>query len=122
MPAKRSIGRIHTERARPICCSAAPASARTAQQHRMPSNYRRHVTRNHAFVPAHMRSLAGPSGSAVLPPNNHPHAMMFRYGLRRGEARHTKWTDFDLTPGSGPKIFKCEVAEGLAGQRSHARP
>jgi hypothetical protein len=60
MPAKRSIGRIHTERARPICCSAAPASAGTARRHRMPSNNRRHVTRNHAFVPAHMRSLAGP--------------------------------------------------------------
>jgi hypothetical protein len=30
---------------------------------------------------------------------------MYRYGLRSSEAKHTKWTDFDLTSGSGPKTF-----------------
>jgi type 1 fimbriae regulatory protein FimB/type 1 fimbriae regulatory protein FimE len=31
--------------------------------------------------------------------------LMHRHGLRASEAKHTKWTDFDLTPGSGPKTF-----------------
>ena len=31
--------------------------------------------------------------------------LMYRHGLRASEAKHTKWTDFDLTPGSGPKTY-----------------
>jgi integrase len=31
--------------------------------------------------------------------------LMYRHGLRASEAKHTKWADFDLTPGSGPKTF-----------------
>ena len=31
--------------------------------------------------------------------------LMYRHGLRASEAKHTKWSDFDLTPGSGPKTF-----------------
>jgi site-specific recombinase XerD len=31
--------------------------------------------------------------------------LMYRHGLRASEAKHTKWTDFELTPGSGAKTF-----------------
>jgi integrase len=31
--------------------------------------------------------------------------LMYRHGLRAAEAKHTKWTDFDLTSGSGQKTF-----------------
>jgi hypothetical protein len=33
--------------------------------------------------------------------------LMYRHGLRA--AKHTKWTDFDLTPGSGPKTSRSAV-------------
>ena len=38
--------------------------------------------------------------------------LMFRHGLRASEARQTKWTDFDLTPGSGPKTFHVRRLKG----------
>jgi integrase len=38
--------------------------------------------------------------------------LMYRHGLRASEARHTKWTDFDLTPGSGPKTFHVRRLKG----------
>ena len=31
--------------------------------------------------------------------------LIYRHGLRASEAKYTKWTDFDVTPGSGPKTF-----------------
>ena len=31
--------------------------------------------------------------------------LMYRHGLRASEAKQTKWSDFDLTSGSGPKTF-----------------
>jgi hypothetical protein len=36
---------------------------------------------------------------------------MYRHGLR-AEAKHTKWTDFDLTSGSGPKTFHVRRLKG----------
>jgi len=38
--------------------------------------------------------------------------LMYRHGLRASEAKHTKWTDFDLTPGSGPKTFHVRRLKG----------
>jgi site-specific recombinase XerD len=38
--------------------------------------------------------------------------LMFRHGLRASEARHTLWTDFDLTPGSGPKTYHVRRLKG----------
>jgi site-specific recombinase XerD len=38
--------------------------------------------------------------------------LMYRHGLRASEAKHTKWTDFDLTPGSGPKTFQVRRLKG----------
>jgi site-specific recombinase XerD len=38
--------------------------------------------------------------------------LMYRHGLRASEARHTRWTDFDLTPGSGPKTFHVRRLKG----------
>jgi hypothetical protein len=38
--------------------------------------------------------------------------LMYRHGLRASEAKHTKWTDFDLTPGSGAKTFHVRRLEG----------
>jgi type 1 fimbriae regulatory protein FimB/type 1 fimbriae regulatory protein FimE len=38
--------------------------------------------------------------------------MYHRHGLRASEAKHTKWTDFDLTPGSGSKTFHVRRLKG----------
>jgi site-specific recombinase XerD len=38
--------------------------------------------------------------------------LMYRHGLRASEAKHTKWSDFDLTPGSGPKTFHVRRLKG----------
>ncbi len=38
--------------------------------------------------------------------------LMYRHGLRASEAKHTKWTDFDLTPGSGPKTLHVRRLKG----------
>jgi site-specific recombinase XerD len=38
--------------------------------------------------------------------------LMFRHGLRASEARHTKWTDFDLTPGAGAKTYHVRRLKG----------
>ena len=38
--------------------------------------------------------------------------VMYRHGLRASEAKHTKWSDFDLTPGSGPKTFHVRRLKG----------
>jgi type 1 fimbriae regulatory protein FimB/type 1 fimbriae regulatory protein FimE len=38
--------------------------------------------------------------------------LMYRHGLRASEAKHTKWTHFDLTPGSGPKVFHVRRLKG----------
>jgi type 1 fimbriae regulatory protein FimB/type 1 fimbriae regulatory protein FimE len=38
--------------------------------------------------------------------------LIYRHGLRASEASHTKWTDFDLTPGSGPKTFHVRRLKG----------
>ena len=38
--------------------------------------------------------------------------LMYRHGLRASEAKHTKWTDFDLTPGSGSKTFHVRRLKG----------
>ena len=38
--------------------------------------------------------------------------LMYRHGLRASEAKHTKWADFDLTPGSGPKTFHVRQLKG----------
>ena len=38
--------------------------------------------------------------------------LMYRHGLRASEAKHTRWTDFDLTPGSGPKTFHVRRLKG----------
>ena len=38
--------------------------------------------------------------------------LMYRHGLRASEAKHTKWADFDLTPGSGPKTFHVRRLKG----------
>ncbi len=40
------------------------------------------------------------------------YGLMYRHGLRVSEARHTKWSDFDLTPGSGPKTFHVRRLKG----------
>ena len=38
--------------------------------------------------------------------------LMYRHGLRAGEARNVKWIDFDLTQGSGPKTFHVRRLKG----------
>ena len=38
--------------------------------------------------------------------------LMYRHGLRASEAKYTKWADFDLTPGSGPKTFHVRRLKG----------
>jgi type 1 fimbriae regulatory protein FimB/type 1 fimbriae regulatory protein FimE len=38
--------------------------------------------------------------------------LLYRHGLRSSEAKHTKRTDFDLTPGSGPKTFHVRRLKG----------
>jgi site-specific recombinase XerD len=38
--------------------------------------------------------------------------LMYRHGLQASEAKHTKWTDFDLTPGSATKTFHVRRLEG----------
>ena len=38
--------------------------------------------------------------------------LMYRHGLRASEAKHTKWTDFDLTPGAGAKTFHVRRLKG----------
>jgi site-specific recombinase XerD len=38
--------------------------------------------------------------------------LMYRHGLRASEANHTKWADFDLTPGSGAKTFHVRRLKG----------
>ena len=38
--------------------------------------------------------------------------LMYRHGLRASEAKHTKWSDFDLTPGSGAKTFHVRRLKG----------
>ena len=38
--------------------------------------------------------------------------LMYRHGLRASETKHTKWTDFDLAPGSGPKTFHVRRLKG----------
>jgi type 1 fimbriae regulatory protein FimB/type 1 fimbriae regulatory protein FimE len=38
--------------------------------------------------------------------------LIYRHGLRASEASHTKWADFDLTPGSGPKTFHVRRLKG----------
>jgi site-specific recombinase XerD len=38
--------------------------------------------------------------------------LMYQHGLRASEAKHTKWTDFDLTSGSGPKTFHVRRLKG----------
>ena len=38
--------------------------------------------------------------------------LMYRHGLRASEAKHTRWTDVDLTPGSGPKTFHVRRLKG----------
>jgi len=37
---------------------------------------------------------------------------MYRHGLRASEAKHTKWTDIDLTSGSVPKTFHVRRLKG----------
>jgi hypothetical protein len=37
---------------------------------------------------------------------------MYRHGLRASEAKHTKWSDFNLAPGSGPKTFHVRRLKG----------
>jgi type 1 fimbriae regulatory protein FimB/type 1 fimbriae regulatory protein FimE len=38
--------------------------------------------------------------------------LIYRHGLRASEASHTKWADFDLAPGSGPKTFHVRRLKG----------
>jgi site-specific recombinase XerD len=38
--------------------------------------------------------------------------LMYWHGLRASEAKHTKWADFDLRPGSGPKTFHVRRLKG----------
>lgn len=38
--------------------------------------------------------------------------LMYRHGLRASEAKHSKWSDFDLTPGSGAKTFHVRRLKG----------
>jgi integrase len=44
--------------------------------------------------------------------------LMYRHGLRASEAKHTKWSDFDLTPGSGAKTFHVRRLKSLSGNIS----
>ena len=37
---------------------------------------------------------------------------MYRHDLRASEAKHIKWTDFDLASGSGPKTFHVRRLKG----------
>jgi site-specific recombinase XerD len=38
--------------------------------------------------------------------------LIYRHGLRASEAKHARWTDFDLTPGPGPKTFHVRRLKG----------
>ena len=38
--------------------------------------------------------------------------LIYRHGLRASEAKHVKWTDFDLSVGSGPKTFHVRRLKG----------
>lgn len=38
--------------------------------------------------------------------------LIYRHGLRASEGIHTRWTDFDLTPGAGPKTFHVRRLKG----------
>ena len=38
--------------------------------------------------------------------------LIYRHGLGASEAKHTKRTDFDLSPGSGPKTFHVRRLKG----------
>ena len=38
--------------------------------------------------------------------------LIYRHGLRASEARDARWTDFDLTAGSGPKTFHVRRLKG----------
>jgi site-specific recombinase XerD len=38
--------------------------------------------------------------------------LMYRHGLRASETKHTKWMDFDLTPGSGLKTLHVRRPKG----------
>ena len=38
--------------------------------------------------------------------------LIYRHGLRASKARDARWTDFDLTPGSGPKTFHVRRLKG----------
>ena len=38
--------------------------------------------------------------------------LIYRHGLRVSEARDARWTDFDLTAGSGPKTFHVRRLKG----------
>jgi site-specific recombinase XerD len=38
--------------------------------------------------------------------------LMYRHGLRASEAKHTRWADFDLSPGSAAKTFHIRRLKG----------
>jgi type 1 fimbriae regulatory protein FimB/type 1 fimbriae regulatory protein FimE len=38
--------------------------------------------------------------------------LIYRHGLRASEAKHTQWTDFDLSPGSTAKTFHIRRLKG----------
>jgi integrase len=38
--------------------------------------------------------------------------LIYRHGLRASEARDVRWTDFDITAGSGPKTFHVRRLKG----------
>ena len=38
--------------------------------------------------------------------------LIYRHGLRASEAKHVKWTDFDLSVSSGPKTFHVRRLKG----------
>jgi integrase len=38
--------------------------------------------------------------------------LIYRHGLRASEARDAKWTDFDVTAGSGPRTFHVRRLKG----------
>lgn len=40
--------------------------------------------------------------------------LMYRHGLRASEAKHARWTDFDLAEGSGAKTFHVRRVKGSA--------
>src|ERR1700722_12583822 len=38
--------------------------------------------------------------------------LIYRHGLRASKARDARWTDFDITAGSGPKTFHMRRLKG----------